>query len=286
MKTSALLSALSIVLFPVFASAESVEEIVNRFEREKVDALTAYLEANPEASDRDTALSVLIDSHGTLGNNDAIVTLLEQRYDTFDKGPGINLGELFNGIVQPLVGAYTESAEKEKALVLIDRVAADTADHPMAPQIGQFLDQLRGSFAKPMPGDTLTIAFKDLDGHEVDLAAMKDKVVLVDFWATWCGPCIEEMPNVIAAYEKFHSSGFEVIGISLDQDKEALKSYLESNSMPWPQYFDGKGWENELAGQYGITGIPATFLIGKDGKVAATDLRGPALEEKIAELLK
>ena len=114
---------------------------------------------------------------------------------------------------------------------------------------------------------------------------MSGKVVLVDFWATWCPPCVAEMPNVIAAYNQYHDQGFEIIGISLDQDKDALLAFTKENKMPWPQYFDGKGWSNEIAGQYGIRGIPATFLIGKDGKIAATDLRGPALKSKLDELL-
>jgi thiol-disulfide isomerase/thioredoxin len=132
----------------------------------------------------------------------------------------------------------------------------------------------------------LEIAFTDTQGNEFDLAKLKGKVVLVDFWATWCGPCVAEMPNVIAAYEKFHDKGFEIVGISLDQDKDSLLKFIEEQKMPWPQYFDGKGWENEIAGRYGIRGIPATFLVGKDGKIAASNLRGGALEAKLAELLK
>jgi len=93
------------------------------------------------------------------------------------------------------------------------------------------------------------------------------------------------MPNVISAYEKFHDQGFEIVGISLDQQREALDQFLKTRKMPWPQYFDGKGWENEIARKHGITSIPATFLIGKDGAIAAKDLRGTKLTEKIAELI-
>jgi thiol-disulfide isomerase/thioredoxin len=132
----------------------------------------------------------------------------------------------------------------------------------------------------------MEIAFKDINGHDIDLSKMKGKVVLVDFWATWCGPCIAEMPNVIKAYGEYHDKGFEVIGISLDQDKGALEKFIADKKMTWPQYFDGKGWGNEISTGFGINSIPATFLIGKDGKIAATDLRGPALDSKIAELLK
>ncbi len=113
---------------------------------------------------------------------------------------------------------------------------------------------------------------------------MQDKVILVDFWATWCGPCVAEMPNVIAAYD-YHDKGFEVVGISLDEDKAAVEKFVSDNKMPWPQYFDGKGWENELAQQFGIKGIPATFLVGKGGKIIASNLRGTDLETAIEKAL-
>ena len=131
----------------------------------------------------------------------------------------------------------------------------------------------------------MEFAFTDLEGNEVDLAKMKDKVILIDFWATWCGPCIAEMPNVIETYNKHKEAGFDVVGISLDEDKAALEQFIKSNEMPWPQYFDGKGWANEIAQRFGIGSIPATFLIGEDGKVVASNLRGEALEEAVTKAL-
>ena len=133
-------------------------------------------------------------------------------------------------------------------------------------------------------GDVIGLTFKPVNGAKVDLAAMGDKVVLLDFWATWCGPCIGELPNVKAAYSAYHAKGFEVIGISLDSDRGRLKDFIKENDMPWPQYFDGKGWENELAEEFNIRSIPAAFLI-KNGTVIATDVRGHVLGEKLKELL-
>ena len=126
---------------------------------------------------------------------------------------------------------------------------------------------------------------KDLLGNPFSLAKYKDKLVLVDFWATWCAPCVGELPNIIKAYNKHHSNGFEVIGISLDQDEQKLKSFLKAKEIPWVQYFDGKGWQNKLAAKYGIDSVPATFLLDRQGKIIGQDLRGEALEEALTKAL-
>ncbi len=127
---------------------------------------------------------------------------------------------------------------------------------------------------------------KDLQGKPFSLANYKGKVVLVDFWAVWCGPCVRELPNVLKAYEKHHAAGFEILGISLDSDKAKLEKFIETNKMSWQQYFDGKGWENKLAQQYGVNSIPATYLLDGEGKIIAKDLRGEALEAAVAKALQ
>jgi peroxiredoxin len=126
---------------------------------------------------------------------------------------------------------------------------------------------------------------KDLDGKPLSIANYKGKVVLVDFWATWCGPCRTELPNVIKSYEKHHKDGFEIVGISLDSDKSKLTTFLTDRNMTWPQYFDGKGWENKLAQKYGVQSIPATYLIDRDGKIIGSNLRGEDLEEAVTKAL-
>ena len=126
----------------------------------------------------------------------------------------------------------------------------------------------------------------DASGKPLSLAAYRGKVVLVDFWATWCGPCRAELPNVIAAYKKYHAKGFEVVGISLDSDNNKLTQFTQSQGMPWPQYFDGAGWENKLAKKYGVNSIPMTYLLDSRGRVIGKSLRGERLAEAVAKALE
>lgn len=153
------------------------------------------------------------------------------------------------------------------------------------------LDELREVYAvkaKTAVGQPmLDIKAKTPEGADLSVAevAKGAKVLMIDFWASWCGPCRAEMPNVKAAYEKFHPQGFDIIGVSLDQDAEAWKKAIADLGMAWPQISDLKGWDCEGASAYGVRAIPATVLV-KDGKIVARDVRGEALAAKIEELLK
>ncbi len=126
----------------------------------------------------------------------------------------------------------------------------------------------------------------DPDGKPVSLSDFIGQVVLVDFWAAWCGPCRAENPNVIEAYKKYKSKGFTVLGVSLDKDKDRWLEAIEKDGLPWTQVSDLKYWDNEVSAMYGVRSIPANILVGKDGTILAKNLRGDKLHEKLTEVLK
>ena len=133
-------------------------------------------------------------------------------------------------------------------------------------------------------GKPLDIQFTAVDGRKISIADMKGKVVLIDFWATWCGPCMAELPNVKAAYARLNPKGFEIVGISFDQDKDTLQKTLKKEGMTWPQYFDGEGWQNKFGETFGIKSIPAMWLVDKKGNLRDINARA-GLEAKVEKLL-
>ena len=259
--------------------------IATDFENKKIAAIEKYIADNPKASDLDQAYSILANAHMSLNNFEKVLDVLEKQYELAPKGKGAILGSLIGDISRPFIEISSQIGEKDRGKKFVTRLKADLAEHPESAHINGFIDQIAADLYVPGVGDRMDIAFTATNGKEVDVAKMKGKVILIDFWATWCGPCIQEMPTVIAAFDRYHDKGFEVVGISLDDNLGDLEKFIAANGIKWPQYFDGKRWGNQLAGQYGINGIPATFLIGKDGKIVAANLRGEELDSAIKSQL-
>lgn len=124
------------------------------------------------------------------------------------------------------------------------------------------------------------------DGKQLSLSSLRGKVVLIDFWASWCKPCRMENPNVKRVYDQYKAKGFEILGVSLDREKGAWTQAIAQDGLPWKHVSDLAFWNNAAAQQYGVSSIPYTVLVDKDGKVLGKNLRGPALEEKLAEVFK
>jgi peroxiredoxin len=170
--------------------------------------------------------------------------------------------------------------EVEEALKSVDKSMSSTKFIKLATQ--RVLDK-RGTTV----GFTATnFSQTTPEGKKVSLTDFRGKYVLVDFWASWCRPCRMENPNVVAAYNRFKDKGFTILGVSMDSNRDPWIAAIKQDNLTWTHVSDLKGWGNEVGKLYNVTGIPQNFLIDKDGKIVAKDLRGAALDEKLAEVLK
>ncbi|MCF0071636.1 AhpC/TSA family protein [Dyadobacter sp. CY261] len=216
--------------------------------------------------------------------------------------------------IQEIQLAY-QQAEKERVTALRQMVpemgtsliALFTANNFLTPENDlDVLKKLADDYSKVNPVPTLAQGFigsvkrmagvavgeqapdftlNSPDGKPIALSSLRGKYVLIDFWASWCGPCRMENPNVVRMYGKFKEKGFDIYGVSLDDNEKAWKTAIERDKLTWLHGSELKKWNSGVAQSYGVNAIPATFLIDKEGKIIAKNLRGPALETKLTELL-
>jgi len=149
--------------------------------------------------------------------------------------------------------------------------------------VKEILDKARlTDIGQPAPDFTQP----DTAGRAITLSSFKGKYILVDFWASWCGPCRRENPAVVKAWRRFHPKGFDILGVSLDNNREKWLDAIKKDQLPWTHVADLQGWQNSVARLYGVRGIPMNYLLDKNGRIIARNLRGQALEQELTALLK
>ena len=194
-----------------------------------------------------------------------------------------------------IAGLYMQKGNKEKSLqwlesavergfnglsTLQDKSFSALHDNPRFHVLIRKVKDMIG-IGKPARNFSVTL----LNGNKFSLSGHKGKVILVDFWATWCGPCRREIPNMKKIYSEFSGNGFEIIGISLDRSRDDLTGYIKENSLEWPITYSGDGWKDATAALYGVRSIPSIWLIDRKGTLRHFDLREKALHKAIAELI-
>lgn len=295
--------------------AKSVAELQSTHDRALVRDLAGYIAANPKAEDLDQAYMALFDKvieHDWFADHESVA---QQYLTKFPDGPVASLARIVTTMARAQAGRFDEALSRYKELMgglgktEQEEFAANFADslasaataagqYDVSRQvyeilIGRYADspalrqKVRDEVArldlvgKPAPA----AAVSDVKGNPLRLSDLRGKYVLVDFWATWCAPCVAELPRLQAAYTKYRDAGFEIVGVSLDESKTALADFVKVRSIAWRQVHNASSG-GDLVEAFGVKSIPATFLVDPNGTIVRLELRGRALDDALAKLLE
>jgi len=250
--------------------------------QDSLSQVSLQLQTNPQMAEQHSATFTRLKMRA----NDEALAFIEE-----NKGSAVCLFALdqlnrstSTGVTQEVLAQARKQMPQGSYLALLEeRLQADKARTLPGGQPQPVQERAPGIAVGTEAPD---IVMAGIDGKTQKLSDLRGKVVLIDFWASWCGPCRRENPNVVRAYQQYRAKGFEVFSVSLDQAKDPWEKAIAQDGLMWPYHVsDLAGWSNAAAAAYGVTAIPATFLIDQQGKVVATNLRGPNLMAKLTELL-
>ena len=257
---------------------------------ENVERMYEFSMFNYQIAQQQEALNQEFESTPNAAQNDSILTVFRGRYaemeqakidkikEMIDEKPGLLANLAFMEMLDP------QNPENLKYLKKVDKALEE--EYSGIVFYDSFHKKLSGMSQLAVGSEVPEISLPNPNGETVALSSLRGKVVLIDFWASWCRPCRVENPNIVAAYNKYKDKGFEIFGVSLDKTKDAWVRAIDQDNLTWTHVSDLKFWNSEAAKDYGVTGIPFAVLIDEEGKVIAKNLRGQALHQKLEEVLK
>lgn len=219
-------------------------------------------------------------------NDGALASEIQIEYTKLTEEKGHAIVEYIEGMGTSLATIQAINyIDKDKHYTFFDswtkKMAAIYPDEPNLNVMVLEAERMRKlAIGQPAP----EISLPNLSGNITSLSSLRGNYVLIDFWAEWCRPCRLENPNIVRAYKKYNPKGFEIFGVSLDKQKSKWEKAINDDQLHWTQVSDLLGWQSKAAGIYNVSAIPASFLLDKDGIIIAKNLRGPALDKKLAEL--
>jgi thiol-disulfide isomerase/thioredoxin len=305
------------------AGQNAVEFYADR-ERDLYDAARAFVHNYPDDSHAGTALEWELenaDFSGSAAERSSLLDQLETERRSFMAShslPDALRQQMTATLIHERLNNDDLIKTPESALQLEQRIAVYLKENPANPKrtslqlaranllyrvdtekASSFLEELvrdsdqqlaqaaRNRLAKAeLLGRPLDLRFTATDGATVDLAQLRGKVVLIDFWASWCPDCVRELPEIKKLDQTYRASGLVILGISLDRDRLAMANFLAKKAITWPNYYDGKGWDNSFAVQYSVRQIPETWIINKEGMVETTSADASDLDAIVQRLLK